>query len=103
LYVEAGVDMQRVHIGDGEFVEFEGREVDLWEGVVDSIDPDDQFGTTLRLYEGPDGYRVHEVKWALSPGGASESSLHPVVGYWGYGAYTAEEVAEKWGQYFPTL
>lgn len=105
------MNTQRVQVGehlpdgtfDGEYVEFEGREVDRWEGVVDSIDPGDQFGATLRLYECPDGYRVHEFIWALSRDRESESSLYPVVGYLGYGTYIAEEAKEKWGKYFSYL
>jgi hypothetical protein len=84
----------------GETVEFDGREVDSWEGIADSIDPKDQFGMTLRLYESPDGYRVHEFMWSLSPGRNSYASLYPVVGYLGYGTYTEQEVREKWGRYF---
>lgn len=49
---------------DGEEIGFEGREVHFSEGVEDSVDPHDQFGYTLRLYECPDGYRAMVTfKW----------------------------------------
>jgi hypothetical protein len=86
-----------------EEVEFEGREIDSWEGVPESIDPNDQFSVTWRLYEGPDGYRVYELLSPLSPGQPYVANLYPVVGHWGYGTYTEEEAREKWGQYFESL
>ena len=86
-----------------EEIEFEGREIDSWEGVWESIDPRDQFSVTLRLYEGPDGYRVYELLSPLSPGQPYRASLYPVVGHWGYGTYPEDEAREKWGQYFKAL
>ncbi len=83
-----------------EEVEFEGREIGSWEGVAESIDPKDQFSATFRLFEGPDGYRVHELLSPLSPDRPYVASLFPVVGHLGYGAYTEDEVREKWGEYF---
>lgn len=103
--------MVRVKVGgyledgafDGEEIEFEGQEVDHSESVADSIDSRDQFGATLRLYECPDGYRVHEFLWSLSTGQESEASLYPVVGHLGYGTYTEDEVQEKWAHRFGSL
>ena len=104
------MNTQRVHVGDErvptsewEVIEFEGREVAFAEGVRDSIDPNDpdfQFGYTFRLYESPEGYRVHEILWRVSPDQVTDSSLYPVVGDLGYGTYTEQDVKEKWGQYF---
>src|SRR5215217_394883 len=101
---ETTVNMQRVQVGtyrDGEFVgevvEFTGRKVDLWEGVASSIDSNDQFTVTLRLYECPEGYRVLGFLNPISPGREAESSLYPPVGHLGYGTYTWQEVEEKWG------
>ncbi len=94
---------QQVQVGaaqEWEVVEFEGREADTWEGTHDSIDPHDpdfQFGVTLRLYTCPEGYRVHEVLWRVTPERVMSKALYPVVGHWGYGIYTEEEAREKWG------
>ena len=86
-----------------EEVEFEGREIDSWEAVRGFIDPHGQFSVTLRLCEGPDGYRRYELLSPLSPGQPYRASLYPVVGYLGYGTYTEDEAREKWGQYFEAL
>jgi hypothetical protein len=89
--------------GSVEEVEFEGEEIGLWEGVADSIDPNEQFSATLCLYECPDGYMVHELLSPLSPDRPYQASLYPVVGHLGYGTYTKEEAREKWGQCFEVL
>ena len=89
---------------DGEPITFEGNAVGVYRDIrLDVADPNDPYRDIFRLYECPDGYRVHEFLWPLRPGRSAESSLYPVVGDHGYGTYTAEEAAEKWGQYFPTL
>ncbi len=98
--------VQKVWVSDSsEEVEFEGREVEVWEGAPRerSIDPDDHLTVTFRLYECPDGYRVHETVWRLSPGHEDSYTLHPALGYWGYGTYTKEEAWEKYGDYFQYL
>jgi hypothetical protein len=71
--------------------------------VRESIDPRDQFSVTLRLYEGPESYRVYELLSPLSPRPPYDASLYPVVGHWGYRTYTEDEAREKWGQYFEAL
>jgi hypothetical protein len=43
---------------------------------------------------------VHELLSPLSPDRPYVASLFPVVGHLGYGAYTEDEVREKWGEYF---
>lgn len=84
----------------GEVIPFEGVEVDVWESIVDSEDPSDEYGVTLTLYECPDGYRVHEFLWSLSGDWDSASSLYPIGEAVGYGTYTTAEAKEKWGLYF---
>jgi len=94
---------ERYPISQWEVVEIEGREVASAEGVRDSIDPNDpdfQFGNTLRLYESPEGYRVYETLWRVSPDRVDSAALYPAVGYLGYGTYTEQEVKKKWEQYF---
>ncbi|MBA2691474.1 MAG: hypothetical protein H0U65_03140 [Rubrobacter sp.] len=86
--------------GDTEAVSFTGREIASWEGLADSIDPNDQFGSTLRLYEcplgsGDVGYRVYEYISPLTGGGPPEGTLYPPVLDVGYGLYSWEEVARR--------
>ena len=98
--------MPKVWISDtDEEVEFEGREVEVWEGMPGEspMDTNDQFSMTIRLYECPDGYRVHETIWALSPGRSNTYTLYPPAGDMGYGTYTEEGAREKWGGYFRHL
>ena len=64
---------------DGEEIEFEGREVEVWEGPWKSIDPNDQFVATFRLYDCPDGYRIHESVWSAS-GQPNRFELYPPMG-----------------------
>ena len=87
---------------EGEEVEFEGREVGVWEGPWPSLDPNDQFLVTNRLYECPDGYRVHEAIWSAS-GHPTGLTLYPVVGNLGHGTYTDQEARKKWGKFFEAL
>lgn len=96
--------MERIRVltSEGE-IEFEGREVEVWEGMRDFHDPTDNFSMTIRLYECPDGYRVHETIWALSSGWENAYTLYPVVGDVGYGTYAEEEARDKWGDYFGYL
>jgi hypothetical protein len=89
----------------GEEVEFEGREVDIYDGLdTESEDPGDVWGVVVRLYECPDGYRVHELVWSLLPGRPAVASLLPVVEEEGYGTYygtyTEQQAMEDWGEYF---
>ena len=102
----------RTGFGDGnftdEYVKFEGREVEVWEGVRDSIDPDYQFSYTVRIYECPDGYRVRETIESLSPGQENDYALYPVIGHPDspdlvYVTCTKEEAREKWGGHFGYL
>lgn len=88
---------------DIETISFTGRELASWEGLADSIDPNDQFAVTLRLYECPVGtdnvgYRVYEYISPLMGAGVSEGVLYPPVLDAGYGLYSREEVVEKFPQ-----
>jgi hypothetical protein len=85
----------------GELAEFDGREVGVYDGVyTDLPDPGDTHGLVLRLYECPDGYRVHELLWPLVPGRSAVASLFPAGGDEGLGAYTEQEARDAWGTYF---
>jgi hypothetical protein len=85
----------------GEQVEFDGYAVEIYDGLyTGSGDPSQVHGLVLRLYECPDGYRVHELLWPLIPGRSAVASLYPVPGDEGSRAYTEEEVREEWGSYF---
>jgi hypothetical protein len=88
---------------DVEAISFTGREVASWEGLADSIDPNDQFGATLRLYECPVGaddvgYRVYEYISPLTGAGIAEGTLYPPALDAGYGLYSREEAAQKFPQ-----
>ena len=91
----------------GEEVEFEGREVGVWEGPLrPPLDPTDLWLVTKRLYECQDGYRVHETIRSASEDpydSQTDFALYPVVGHWGYGTYTEKEAREKWGTFFEVL
>jgi hypothetical protein len=93
------------YLPDGRFVgtkiEFDGREVGVCDGLyTDTEDPGDVLGFIFRLYECPDGYRVHELLWSVVPGRSAVASLYPKLGDQGYGTYTEQEAREGWGQYF---
>jgi hypothetical protein len=86
----------------GEKIEFDGREVGVYDGLfTDTEDPGDVLGFVFRLYECPEGYRVHELLWPVMPGRAAVATLYPEVGYRTYDTYTEQEAREGWGQYFP--
>lgn len=88
---------------EGERVEFVGREVRVYDGglYTDTGDPGDVVGFIFRLYESPDGYRVHELLWSPVAGRSTEASLYPGEGEEGtYGSYTEQEAREEWGEYF---
>jgi hypothetical protein len=89
---------------EGEVVEFDGQEVPVYDGLdTGSGDPGDVWWAILRLYECPDGYRVHELYWSPLPGQPAVASLMPVVeeeDWKGYGTYTEQEAREDWGEYF---
>ncbi len=58
------------YLPDGRFrgreIEFGGMEVGVSDGLwTDTVDPGGVYGFVLRLYECPDGYRVHEL--AMEP------------------------------------
>ncbi len=85
----------------GEQVEFDGYAVEIYDGLyTGSGDPSQVHGVVLRLYECPDGYRVHELLWSVVPGRSAVASLYPNLGDQGYGTYTEQEAREGWGQYF---
>jgi hypothetical protein len=87
---------------EGEMIEFEGREVEVCDGLnTDTEDPADVLGFVFRLYRCAEGYRVHELLWPVVPGRAAVASLYPEVGYRTYGIYTEQEARERWGQHFP--
>jgi hypothetical protein len=70
------------------------------------MDPTVLFLVTNRLYESPDGYRVHETVWPASndpQDSRTDFALYPVVGHLGYGTYTEQEAREKWGEFFEVL
>jgi len=86
----------------GKNVAFIGSKVGVHDGLwTDTEDPGDVYGFVLRLYECPDGYRVHELVWHLVPGRSAVASLYPAGGDQGDEAYTEDEAREQWGQYFP--
>ena len=86
----------------GKEIEFDGSEVDVHDGLwTDTADPGDVYGFVLRLYECPDGYRVHELVWHLVPGRSAVASLYPAEGEQDDEAYTEDEAREQWGEYFP--
>ncbi len=93
------------YLPDGTFVgeqaEFDGREVGVYNGLyTDLPDPGDAYGFILRLYECPDGYRVHELLWPVVPGRSASASLFPAGGDEDPEAYTEQEVREGWAPYF---
>jgi hypothetical protein len=88
---------------EGEKIEFDGREVRVYDGglYTDTGDPGDVVGFILRLYECPDGYRVHELLWSPVAGRSTEASLYPGEGEGGaYESYGKQEASEEWGEYF---
>ena len=94
------------YLSDGRFkgkqIAFDGSEVGLHEGLwTGTEDLGDVYGFLLRLYECPDGYRVHELIWHLVPGRSAVASLYPAGENQGDEAYTREEAREGWGEYFP--
>jgi hypothetical protein len=94
------------YLPDGRFkgreIAFDGSEVDVHDGLwTDTVDPGDVYGFVLRLYECPDGYRVHELVWHLVPGRSAVASLYPAGAERGDEAYTPEEARELWAEYFP--
>jgi hypothetical protein len=87
---------------EGEEIKFEGREVEVRDGLnTETDDPGNVLGFVFRLYQCPEGYRVHELLWPVVPGQAAVASLYPEVGYRMYGTYTEEEARKQWGQHFP--
>jgi hypothetical protein len=85
---------------DGDEIELDAREVSVYEGLhAANVHPGDVYGVILRLYEGPDGYRVHELLWPVVPGRSAVASLYPEEEE-GYGTYTEQEAREEWGPYF---
>ena len=86
---------------EGEDIEFDGHQVDVYDVLNTANEyPGDVWGIILRLYECPDGYRVHELLWSVVPGRSAVASLYPNLGDQGYGTYTEQEARDGWGQYF---
>src|SRR5918998_960939 len=93
------------YLPDGRFrgreIAFGGSEVAVHDGLwTGTVDPGGVYGFVLRLYECPDGYRVHELVWSLVPGRAAVASLYPAGQNHDEESYTEEEAKEEWGQYF---
>jgi hypothetical protein len=85
----------------GEEIEVNGREVSVHHGWdTDPEDLGDVYGVILRLYECPDGYRVHELMWSVVPGRSAVASLFPVGEDGNHVTYTKQEVRQGWGKYF---
>lgn len=92
------------YLPDGEFegqeIELSAREVAVYEGLhAANVHPGDVYGVILRLYDCPDGYRVHELLWSVVPGRSAVASLYPEDEV-DYGAYTEQEARDEWGTYF---
>jgi hypothetical protein len=85
---------------DGEEIELDVHEVSVYDGLhTANVHPGDVYGVILRLYEGSDGYRVHELLWSVVPRRSAVASLYPEEDD-GYGAYTEQEAREEWEPYF---
>ena len=92
------------YLPDGEFegkeIELDAREVGVYEGLqAANVHPGDVYGVILRLYDCPDGYRVHELLWSVVPGRSAVASLYPEEEE-GHGIYTEQQAREEWGPYF---
>ena len=73
------------YLPDGRFkgkqIAFYGAEVGVHDGLwTDTVDLGDVYGFLLRLYECPDGYRIHELIWHPVPGRSAVASLYPIGG-----------------------
>ena len=57
----------------------------------------------IELYECPGGYRVHVDNYGEAGAYLHPSRVNRVTGELEYPLYTAEEVAEEWPQFGPTV
>jgi hypothetical protein len=88
---------------EGERIQFDGREVGVYDGglYTGAGNPDEVYGFILRLYECPDGYRVHELIWSPVAGRSTEASLYPIAGEdEPHATYMESQIREHYGEYF---